>query len=82
MEREHRSLGSGSVSTKEFQACLWAGLERVVERARARGMTCGTAKMRNATMLFSILKHDWLGSFLCLCFVRPARSNSESVFRH
>lgn len=37
MEREQRSLGSGSVSTKEFQDCLWEGLRRLVERAHARG---------------------------------------------
>ncbi|CAN0208920.1 unnamed protein product [Ectocarpus fasciculatus] len=35
MEREQRSLGSGSVSTKEFQDCLWDGLGRVVERGHA-----------------------------------------------
>ena len=37
MEREHRSLGTGSVSTKEFQQCLWEGLGRLVEREHARG---------------------------------------------
>lgn len=35
MEREQRSLGSGSVSTKEFQDCLWEGLGRVVEKGHA-----------------------------------------------
>lgn len=37
MEREHRSLGSGSVSTNEFQECMWEGLKRVVEQAHAAG---------------------------------------------
>ncbi|CAM9301316.1 unnamed protein product [Hapterophycus canaliculatus] len=32
MEREQRSLGGGSVSTKDFQDCLWEGLGRVVKR--------------------------------------------------
>ncbi|CBJ26605.1 conserved unknown protein [Ectocarpus siliculosus] len=35
MEREQRTLGRGSVSTKEFQDCLWDGLGRVVERGHA-----------------------------------------------
>ncbi|CAN0161374.1 unnamed protein product [Ectocarpus sp. 12 AP-2014] len=35
MEGEQRSLGRGSVSTKEFQNCLWDGLGRVVERGHA-----------------------------------------------
>lgn len=37
MEREQRSLGSGSVSTKEFQDCLWEGLSGVVEKVHATG---------------------------------------------
>ena len=37
MERENRSLAGGSVSTKEFQDCLWEGLGRVIERERTRG---------------------------------------------
>eukprot|EP00903_Cladosiphon_okamuranus_P017624 g16234.t1 len=37
MEKEQRSLGSGSVSTKEFQDCLWEGLGRVVAKAHAAG---------------------------------------------
>ncbi|CAM9647401.1 unnamed protein product [Ascophyllum nodosum] len=41
MERENRSLAGGSVSTKEFQDCLWEGLGRVIERERTRAAADG-----------------------------------------
>lgn len=34
VEREQRSLGAGSVSSKEFQQILWEGLRRIAEEGR------------------------------------------------
>lgn len=36
MEREQRSLGSGSVSSREFQKCTWEGLQELVDEDHTR----------------------------------------------
>lgn len=50
MEREQRSLGSGSVSTKEFQDCVWEGLRRIAEAGQE---SLGTVQFKDGLSQFS-----------------------------